>query len=71
MIIDLGFKILEMDNCIYIRDDILLKIYVDDINIVDSIKDKCNIIFLELFKYLKIQDKDLIKNFLDLNIIHN
>ncbi len=60
-----------MDNCIYIRDDILLKIYVDDINIVDSIKDKCNIIFLELFKYLKIQDKDLIKNFLDLNIIHN
>ena len=60
-----------MDSCIYIRDDILLEVYIDDINIVDPTKDKCNAIFLELSKHLKIQDKDPVKSFLGLNIIRN
>ena len=35
VIIGLGFVQLETDSCIYIRNDIIAEVYVDDIKIVD------------------------------------
>ena len=48
MIINLEFIQLEIDSYIYIRYDIIMKVYIDDIKIVDSIIIKYETIYKEL-----------------------
>ena len=67
----LGFVQLETNSCIYIQHDIIMKIYVDDINIIDLIILKCETIYKELTQHMKIESKGSIKNFLNIDIIHN
>ena len=71
MIIDLGFVQLETDSCIYIRHDIIMKVYVDDINIIDPIIVKCEAVYKELVQYMKVESKGSIKSFLGIDIIRN
>lgn len=71
MIIKLGFVSLETDSCIYIRDDIIVEIYIDDINIVAPIMEQCQVVYEELKSYIKIESKESIKSFLGINITRN
>ena len=68
---NLDFIQLEINFCIYIREDIITEVYVDDIKIVGSIMTKCQSIYHELAKHINIEMKDFIKSFLDINIIYN
>ena len=68
---NLGFIQLETDFCIYIREDIIAEVYVDDIKIVGSIMTKCQSVYHEFAKYINVEMKDSIKSFLDINVIHN
>jgi len=45
MIVAVGFVALKTDPCIYICEEIILKVYVDNIEIIESNKDKCNEMF--------------------------
>ena len=62
---------LETDSSIYTRGDIILEVYVDDINIAGPTIDKCYAIFHKLSRHLKIQDNGHVKSFLNLNVIRN
>ena len=71
MIIELGFIPLETDSYIYIRDDIIMEIYIDDINIMTPIMKQYQAIYEELKSHINIESKGSIKNFLDINITRN
>src|SRR5208282_6700509 len=71
MIVELEFIQLETDSYIYIRGDIIVEVYVDDINIVDPIIEKYETIYQELTQYINVKSKGPIKSFLDIDIIRN
>ena len=68
---NLGFIQLEINSCIYIKEDIIAEVYVDDIKIIGSIMTKYQSVYHELAKYINVEMKDFIKSFLDINVIHN
>ena len=68
---NLDFIQLKTDFYIYIKKNIIVEVYVNDIKIVDFIITKCQLIYHEVVKYINIEMKDFIKSFLDINIIHN
>jgi hypothetical protein len=45
VIVGLGFVQLETGSCIYIRDDIIAEVYVDDIKIVGPTMGKCETVY--------------------------
>ena len=67
----LDFIQLEIDFCIYIRENIIAEVYVDDIKIVGSIMTKCQSVYHELAKHINVEMKGFIKSFLDINVIRN
>ena len=71
VILGLGFVALEIDPCIYIREDVILEVYVDDIQIVAPTKDRCDAVLQELKKHLNIESKGPIQSFLGINVIRN
>ena len=68
---ELGFEVLEMDTSIYIRGEIIIEVYVDDIKILALNKESYYEIYHELCKHFKMQDKGALKSFLGLNITRN
>jgi hypothetical protein len=62
---------LKTDSCIYKREDIILKVYVDDIKIVGPLKEACNAIFNELAQHIKVKYKGSIKSFFGIDVIRN
>jgi hypothetical protein len=71
VIIGLGFVQLETDSCIYIRGDIIMEVYVDDIKIVGPTMAKCESVYKELAQHVKVESKGPIKSFLGIDIIRN
>ena len=71
VIVSLGFTVLETDTSIYIRGEIIIEVYVDDIKILRPNKDTCYSVYHKLCKHFKIQDKGAVKSFLGLNITRN
>ena len=71
VIVGLGFVQLETDSCIYIRGDIIVEVYVDDIKIVGPIMAKCEAVYKELAQHINIESKGPIKSFLGIDIIRN
>ena len=71
VIVGIGFVALETDPCIYVRRDIILEVYVDDIKIVGPTKEHCDAVFKELAKHVNIESKGPIQSFLGINIIRN
>ena len=71
VIIGLGFVQLETDSCIYIRDDIIAEVYVDDIKIVGPTMAKCEAVYKELAQHINVESKGPIKSFLGIDIIRN
>src|ERR1700732_976346 len=65
------YQVLEIDISIYIYDNIILAIYIDDILITDLFIQVYNIIIVDLSHKLEVVNKDEVKNFLDLNIVRN
>ena len=71
MIVGLGFVSLETDFYIYIRRDVIIEVYIDDIKIVASTMEQCQMIYEELKSHLKIESKGSIKSFLGINFTRN
>jgi transposase InsO family protein len=71
VIVGLGFIPLETDSCIYIRGDIIMEVYVDDIKIVGPNKAKCEAVYQELSQHVKVKSKGPIKSFLGIDVIRN
>ena len=71
VIVGLGFVVLETDTSIYLRDTIIIEVYVDDIKILGPTKESCYEVYYELCKHFKMQDKGAVKSFLGLNITRN
>ena len=69
VIIGLGFVALETDSCIYLRGDIILGVYVDDIKIAGPSKEACDAVYKELSQHVKVEYKGPIKSFLDIDVI--
>jgi hypothetical protein len=70
IIIDMGFVALETDTCIYVRGNLLIAVYVDDIKAVGKQED-CESFFHELAKHVKVENKGPIKSFLGINVIRD
>ena len=71
VIVGLGFQVLETDTCIYVRGEIIVEVYVDDIKILGPSQQPCYEVYHELCKHFKMQDKGAVKSFLGLNITRN
>src|SRR5579862_1368518 len=71
VIVGLGFVALETDPCIYVRGEIILEVYVDDIKIAGPNSIKCNEIFQELSQQINVESKGPIQSFLGINVIRN
>jgi Reverse transcriptase (RNA-dependent DNA polymerase) len=70
IIIDLGFVALESDPCIYIRGQLLVAVYVDDIKVVGNQQD-CEAFYRELAKHIKVENQGPIKSFLGIDVIQD
>jgi len=71
VVTDLGFVALETDSCIYVRGNILLAVYVDDIQVVGPTKEECDAVYKELEKHIKIEYKGPVKSFLGIDVIRD
>ena len=71
MIVDLGFEILEIDISIYVRCEVIIAVYIDDMLIIDFNQEECNKIYQALSQYFQIENKEEVKSFLGLNITRN
>src|SRR5437762_10724014 len=65
------YQVLETDISIYIHDDIILAVYVDDILIADSFIQACNAIAIDFSCKLEVVNKGEVKSFLGLNVVRN
>ena len=52
------YQILEIDISIYIHDDIILVVYIDDILIIDLFIQIYNIIIIDFSRKLEVVNKD-------------
>src|SRR5437762_10206387 len=57
VIVGLGFVVLETDTSIYMRGEIIIEVYIDDIKILGPSKESCYEVYYELSKHFKIKDK--------------
>ena len=68
---ELGFVALETDSCNHVRGNILLAVYVDDIQMVGPTKEDCDAVYKELEKRIKIEYKGPVRSFLVIDVIRN
>ena len=66
VIVGLGFEVLETDTSIYVRREIIIAVYVDDMLIIGPSQEECNEIYQAL-----VENKGEVKSFLGLNITRN
>ena len=71
VIISLGFQVFESDTSMYIRNEIILAVYVDDILIAGPSFHTCNAVITELSHHIEIVNKGEVKSFLGLKVIRN
>jgi hypothetical protein len=62
---------LETDSCIYVRGNILLAVYVDDIQVVGPTKEECNAVYKELERHIKFEYKGPVGSLLGIEVIRN
>ena len=71
VIVGMGFVVLETDSCVYTRGNIIIEVYVDDIQIAGPDEASCREVYLELSRHFKVQDKGPVQSFLGVNIMRN
>jgi Reverse transcriptase (RNA-dependent DNA polymerase) len=67
-IISMGFQVLETDNCIYIREGVIIAVFVDDILIAGPNENQCNTVASDIACHFDITVKGPVKSFLGLSI---
>ena len=65
------YQVLETNISIYIHDNIILAVYIDDILITGPFIQACNAITADLSRKLEVVNKGEVKSFLGLNIVRN
>ena len=60
----MGFQALETDPSIYIRGNVILGVYVDDILICSISVSSCNSVVSELAQKLEVVNKGEVRSFL-------
>ena len=68
VLVQLGFKPLTSDNCIYINTDIIIYIYMDDLAIVAPSLELITGFISQIKKYFNIKELGLIKDYLGIDI---
>jgi len=71
VILDMGFQVLETDTSIYIREDITLAVFVDDILITGPSVKACNAVATEISRTVQVVNKGEVRSFLGLNVVRN
>ena len=71
IIIDMGFQALETDPSIYIRGNIIMGVYVDDILICSLSISSCNSVVSELAQKIEVVNKGEVRSFLDISVTRN
>ena len=71
IVISLEFRVFKTDTSIYMRDDIILAVYVDDILIAGPSINACNAVVHELSQHIEIVNKGEVKSFLGLKVVRN
>ena len=71
VIIGMGYQAFETDTSMYIRGDIILAVYVDDILIAGPSIGACNAATADLSSKLEVVNKGEVKSFLGLNVVRN
>jgi len=71
IIISLGFQVFETDTSIYMRDQIILAVYVDDILVAGPTIHSCNAVVTELSQHIEVVNKGEVKSFLGLKVVRN
>jgi Reverse transcriptase (RNA-dependent DNA polymerase) len=67
VIIGLGFIPLETDTCIYVKDEVSIAVFVDDI-LVTGPESSCYEFYNDLSKHFLVEDKGEATSFLGINI---
>ena len=67
----MGFQALETDLSIYIRGNIIMGIYIDDIFICSLNLSSCNSVISQLTQKIEVINKREINSFFDISITHN
>ena len=67
----MGYQALETDTSMYIRGDIILAVYVDDILIAGPSITACNAAAADLTRKLEVVNKGEAKSFLGLNVVRD
>jgi hypothetical protein len=67
VIIGLGFIPLETDTCIYVKDEVMIAVFVDDI-LITGPKSSCYKFYDDLSKHFLVKDKGEVTSFLGVNI---
>ena len=62
---------LETDNSIYIRGQVIIAVFVDDILIAGPSEDMCNSVSLEIGQHFDVTNKGAVTSFLGLSITRN
>ena len=71
IVISLGFQVLESDTSVYIRDQIILAVYVDDILIAGPSIRSCNAVITELSQHIEVVNKGEVNSFLGFKVVRN
>src|SRR5436190_12701230 len=71
VIIGMGYQALETDTSMYVRGNIILTVYVDDILIAGPSIQACNAAATDLSLKFEVVNKGEIKSFLGLNVVRD
>jgi len=71
VIVGIGFKALETDPSIYIRGNVIMGVYVDDILICSLSVSSCNSVVSELARKVEVVNKGDVRSFLGISVTYN
>ena len=71
IIVGMGFQTLETDPSIYIRGNVIMGVYVNDILICSISISSCNSVVSELAQTVEVINKGEVRSFLSISVTHN
>ena len=71
IIVGMGFQALETDPSIYVRGNVILGVYVDDILICSLSTSSCNSVVSELAQKIEVVNKGEVRSFLGISVTRN
>ena len=71
VIVGMGFRALETDPSIYVRGNVIMGVYVDDILVCSSSVSTCNSVVSELARKVEVVNKGEVRSFLGISVTRN